>query len=560
MRLIEWLKTAHHSGDAFYRQGAIDRRGAAVSRLFTRYPLIVVVAFAFFAGCDTQPSQEPKASNASQSSDPSNAQDLEKREGEEVNSTQRTAFVKSVRPKVEAFCGDCHAMPRPSSSTKEMWVEEVNQGFALYGESGRSDLEVPPYDDVLKFFQYQAPRDIKLPTTIDNYPKCKLNLVNSTVRLPGTRPPGVTNVRWIDLGIGDSPALIYCDIGTGMVKAHWPGDQARDTKRLATLLQPVHTEPCDLNGDGLTDLVVADIGEFNAEDSQLGRVVWLRRKSDSESFEKIVIRDELSRIADVQPADFDADGDVDLLVGIFGWRKTGQIILLENQGLNAEGIPEFTSRVIEERHGAVNVPWVDLNGDGHLDFVALLSQEHEVVEAYLNDGEGHFDLERIWSAPDPAYGSSGIELVDMDGDGDQDVLMTNGDSFDRGAKPYHGVQWLENTGTYPYQHHAVCEMPGVLNATAADFDSDGDQDIVAVALLAGSDFQQLAERPTSSIVFLEQVEPDKFERYQLEAQRPNHISLEVGDFNADSKIDIAVGTFLRSGGGDQPDLMVWSQK
>ena len=180
-------------------------------------------------------------------------------------------------------------MPRPSSSTKEMWVEEVNQGFALYGESGRSDLEVPPYDDVLKFFQYQAPRDIKLPTTIDNYPKCKLNLVNSTVRLPGTRPPGVTNVRWIDLGIGDSPALVYCDIGTGMVKAHWPGDQARDTKRLATLLQPVHTEPCDLNGDGLTDLVVADIGEFNAEDSQLGRVVWLRRKSDSESFEKIVI-------------------------------------------------------------------------------------------------------------------------------------------------------------------------------------------------------------------------------------------------------------------------------
>ena len=56
-----------------------------------------------------------------------------------------------------AFCGDCHAMPRPASTPRDEWVEEVNQGFVLYGESGRSDLEVPNYDEVLKFFQFQAP-------------------------------------------------------------------------------------------------------------------------------------------------------------------------------------------------------------------------------------------------------------------------------------------------------------------------------------------------------------------------------------------------------------------
>ena len=50
---------------------------------------------------------------------------------------------------------------------------------------------------------------------------------------------------------------------------------------------------------GCIDLVVADIGEFNAEDSDLGRVVWLRRKPDSEKFEKIVLQEELSRVADV---------------------------------------------------------------------------------------------------------------------------------------------------------------------------------------------------------------------------------------------------------------------
>ena len=91
----------------------------------------------------------------------------------------------------------------------------------------------------------------------------------------------------------------------------------------------------------------------------------------------------------------------------------------------------FSERTIDQRHGAVNLPTYDLDGDGDLDFVALLSQEHEVVEAFINDGKASFHRELIWAAPDPAYGSSGLELVDLDGDGDQDVLMTNGDSFDR---------------------------------------------------------------------------------------------------------------------------------
>ena len=42
-----------------------------------------------------------------------------------------------------------------------------------------------------------------------------------------------------------------------------------------------------------------------------------KRKEDSEAFEKIVLREEgLSRVADVQPGDFDSDGDTDLLIGI----------------------------------------------------------------------------------------------------------------------------------------------------------------------------------------------------------------------------------------------------
>ena len=73
--------------------------------------------------------------------------------------------------------------------------------------------------------------------------------------------------------------------------------------------------------------------------------------------------------------------------------------------------------------------------------------------AFLNEGGGRFRKETIFAGPHPAYGSSGIQLVDMDGDGDLDVLYTNGDVMDPPPilKPYHGVQWLENEGRFPFK-------------------------------------------------------------------------------------------------------------
>ena len=41
------------------------------------------------------------------------------------------------------------------------------------------------------------------------------------------------------------------------------------------------------------------------------------------------------RVADVEAADFNGDGKMDLAVAAFGWRKTGQIAILENQTTNA---------------------------------------------------------------------------------------------------------------------------------------------------------------------------------------------------------------------------------
>ncbi len=473
----------------------------------------------------------------------------------------RITLTAESRATIETFCGNCHAMPRPASSPKGEWLGEIEQGFSLYEFSARTDLELPSQASVVEYFESQAPEKFVIAEVTEGLPPCSLVLEPQAVRLAGSRPPGVTNVRWLDLGGGGGRSLVYCDIGTGAVKSHGPGE----TRKLATLLQPVHAETCDLDADGLIDLVVADIGEFNANDSDLGRVMWLRRTSEAdERYESIVLAEGLSRVADVRPGDFDGDGDTDVLVAEFGWRMTGKVFLLINEGkANDDGPLQFGMKVIDGRNGPVHIPPLDLEGDGDLDFIALISQEHEIVEAFINDGHGNFTPQVVWRAPDPAYGSSGIQLVDMDADGDTDVLYTNGDSFDRGYKPHHGIQWLENPGlvdgiqSFPFIHHAVANMPGVLNAKAADMDGDGDVDIVACSLLAGDITREFAAAGVTSLMMLTQTEPGTFMASKLESGLYNHISLELDDFDNDGRTDIAVGNFLRDGSASEPDLTIW---
>jgi hypothetical protein len=469
--------------------------------------------------------------------------------------------VTRIEEQVVLFCGACHLMPAADEFPREAWAKEVQQGFDFYFQSPRSDIRVPLYSDVLNYFESRAPEVIPPPPTSQGVETGGLKF-QRTEGLFTENSPAVSYLNWTQVS-DQEHRLLVTDMRSGDVCEVDAVSPELDSRVIAKLDSPAHIEPCDLTGDGRRGFVVADLGAYRPADHSQGRVVWLQPVGATGSYREVVLADSLARVADVQASDFDLDGDDDLIVAEFGWRQTGRILYLENTGRGGE-TPEFQVREIDSRHGAIHVPIVDLNRDGRMDFVTLVSQEHESVEVFFNDGPRLFRSDRIFRANTPTFGSSGISLVDLDGDGDVDILYTNGDMFDDFLlRNYHAIHWLENLDNESWKEHTLASMPGVHRALAVDLDNDGDKDVVAASLVPPQALSQTPELLLDSLIWLEQVSLGEFTKHVLEVGNNRHAALEVGDFDGDGDADLAVGNYNSNEdektAGREASLTIWWQ-
>jgi FG-GAP-like repeat len=451
-----------------------------------------------------------------------------------------------VTAQVHTFCGACHAYPPPDSFPRSAWKQEVERGYQFFGQAGMA-LQPPPLDDVIRYYEERAPEELPKarPRAALGQPSVRF----APARVPG--PPGldrpaISNVKVACLSDDRLPDILATDMRSGRVMALRPRDPEPRWRVLATLANPCHVEVVDLDGDGIKDLLVADLGSFMPTDQRCGRVVWLRGDKDG-GFTPTTLLSDVGRVADVRAGDFRGIGKLDLVVASFGWNNIGQILYLENQTSDWSR-PKFVPRVLDERHGAIHVPVADINGDGKLDFVAVIAQEHEAVVAFLGEGDGTFRKQLLYAGPHPAYGSSGIQLVDLNGDGHLDVLYTNGDVLDSPylLKPYHSVQWLENPGrgTAAWKHHPITPFYGVHRAVAADFTGAGRKDIVAVSFLPVESFPQRARLGLESILFLERDAAGRFAAHPLETSSCDHVTCAAGDLYGTGRADFVTGNFI----------------
>lgn len=292
-----------------------------------------------------------------------------------------------------------------------------------------------------------------------------------------TGKPWIAHVLTCDLDRDGADDLLVCEARENRITwIHRDADGAWHEPAIAEdVPAPVHTDVVDWDGDGDSDILVACMGEVFPNNDRIGSVLLLRNDG-AQRFTREVLAEKVARVTDVRAADLNGDGRLDLAVAHFGYDQ-GEINWLEQR---ADG--SLTRHVLLNLSGAINVEVADLNGDRQPDIVAVVAQQWEEVYLFENQGHGEFGHKVIFASTNEDFGSSGIRLVDLNQDGRLDVLYSNGDGFDYaepGARPWHGVQWLENLGDAAFRFHRIGDLPGAYSPVAIDLNGDGALDVVA---------------------------------------------------------------------------------
>tara|TARA_R110002072_G_scaffold14307_1_gene59571 strand:- start:5688 stop:7100 length:1413 start_codon:yes stop_codon:yes gene_type:complete len=247
--------------------------------------------------------------------------------------------------------------------------------------------------------------------------------------------------------------------GTGLFTPH-----IIDSSALANEAYAI--DAADFNNDGTMDIV----GGANAGDA-----LAVFNNDGNENFTLLTNLSANANLTDgvrvVKAADLNEDGFMDIVVAAF----SGDTF----SWFEGDGQGSFTPHPIDSSvnaDGATGIQIADFDNDGDLDIAAASNSANQFLW-YENDGDENFTTNIIDNTSPFTVGPRGVAIVDLEQDGDMDILgaAITGDAF----------TWYENDGngnfTLALISDDVTYANGAFAITAADVDGDQVDDIITAA-------------------------------------------------------------------------------
>ncbi len=436
------------------------------------------------------------------------------------------------------YCAACHLFPEPQLLDKKTWQSGVLPQMAprlgVPTKSSFSDALQSPYmtvltkavsaenwDKIVRYYRERSPDTLPY-QSLPAQPQVDPDLFKTGPLVPRMQSSAIITL------LETEPALGRIFVGEAGSDRLLIFDWNRHLLSTLTLGSP----PTGLIAEK-DHVLVLESGILDPNDRPKGRLVQYDFAGDDAlRFSRILI-DSLFRPVFVEQFDFDGDGLNDFLICEFGDNR-GRLALYRYDG------SKYERHVLDPSPGAIRLEIRDMTGDGYPDIVALFAQGDERIVLLENDGRGNFPgPHRILARFPPVYGSMYFSMHDFNGDGSMDILYVNGDNFDysRVLKPYHGIRILENDGKNTFQERYFFPVYGAARAAVADFDNDGDLDI-----LTTSNFADFARHPERGIMFFENTGQYTFQPYAFTIASGSQWNLmATGDLNRDGWPDVIIG-------------------
>lgn len=438
------------------------------------------------------------------------------------------------------YCANCHVYPEPDLLARDTWQayvlprmghrlgiflhDSVRQGLLEKGIGGErvAQASIYPRQPVIEPQEWAAIQSHYLTNapnslTVD-VPEIKPTLPQFATQFPATRlsPPSTTlaKIHQQQLFVSDANS-----------KRFYQFDSDLNLQKAANVQEGGVS--LEISAE---QLLLTVMGSFSPTDNPSGLVMALPRQT-AES--PMVLLDSLQRPVHTTVADLNQDGLPDLLVCEFG-KWLGGLYYYQQQ---IDG--GFQQIALRQQPGATAVYVRDINQDDLPDVIALFGQGDEGVFAYINQGENGFEEKAILRFP-PSYGSSSMLLMDIDEDGDDDLVYTAGDNADYlpVLKPYHGIYFFTNDGNFQFEQSLFYPLPGAYGALPADYDQDGDLDIAAISF-----FPDYQTTPQAGFVYLQNQGDNLFSASTFqESTAGRWLVMDAGDLNGDGDIDLVLGS------------------